>query len=519
MKKILSVILSAVLVFSAATGLLSVSYAASDGADIPVIHVSGYGALLVRNNSEGVKETVYPLQIPDGYIEEKAEEFLPIFAKAFFTQEWTEFCDTLVDILVPIFEPVMLDKNGEVTDGSRADWTWTRETLRDRKNSAEKYSATAYPFYYDWRLDPLVTADTLHRYIEDVLFVTGAEKVALYGRCLGSNVVAAYMNKYDGEYVRDVIHYASSVYGATQCSKAFTGELYLHADGIERFIYDYDLGLDDYYSELLQSFVTLFNKTYGLDIACWAVNNVVEDIYLDIFPEILRAGFGTFPSYWSMVSLEDYDRAMETVFYGTDKNEYSGLIDKIEYYHDNVQLKFEETTKAQIEQGISFANIVKYGIQTIPVTPNSDELSDRTVTTRESSFGATVVSVNETFSDEYIDKAVANSTAKYISPDLQIDASTCMVPDRTWFIKNLVHDYFPSCVNGLVSEIINNDGYNVFSSGEYPQYLVFDDESETIFPMSASNLNTTDNWHITFFEALRRFWEALFKIIKENISA
>lgn len=106
----------------------------------------------------------------------------------------------------------------EVTDGSRADWTWTRETLRDRKNAAGKYSATAYQFYYDWRLDPLVTADTLRRYIEDVLYVTGAEKVALYGRCLGSNVVAAYMNKYNGEYVRDVIHYASSVYGATQCS-------------------------------------------------------------------------------------------------------------------------------------------------------------------------------------------------------------------------------------------------------------------------------------------------------------
>lgn len=514
MKKFLCVILSVLIVFTSLISTITVSSAASDGADIPVIHVSGYGALLVRNNSEGAKETVYPLQIPDGYIEEKAEEFLPIFAKAFFTQEWTEFCDTLVDILVPVFEPIALDSNGEVTDGSRADWTWTRETLRDRKNAAGKYSATAYQFYYDWRLDPLVTADTLRRYIEDVLYVTGAEKVALYGRCLGSNVVAAYMNKYNGEYVRDVIHYASSVYGATQCSKAFTGELFLHADGIERFMYDLDLGLEDYYSELLQSFVTLFNKTYGLDITCWAVNNVVEDIYLDIFPEILRAGFGTFPSYWSMVSIEDYDRAMDTVFYGVDKNEYSGLIDKIEYYRNNIQLKFEETTKLQVEQGINFANIVKYGVQTIPVTPNSDELSDRTVTARESSFGATVVSVNETFTDEYIDKAVAASTVKYISPDLQIDASTCMYPDRTWFIKNLVHDYFPGCVNGLVSEIINNDNYNVFSSEEYPQYLVFDDETETISAMNADNLNTTDKWHITFFEALRKFIAALIEIIK-----
>lgn len=108
MKKFLCVILSVLIVFTSLISMITVSSAASDGADIPVIHVSGYGALLVRNNSEGAKETVYPLQIPDGYIEETAEEFLPIFAKAFFTQEWTEFCDTLVDILVPVFSRLLL---------------------------------------------------------------------------------------------------------------------------------------------------------------------------------------------------------------------------------------------------------------------------------------------------------------------------------------------------------------------------------------------------------------------------
>ncbi len=517
MKKIFSAIISLILILSLVITGAPVALAAEDGSDIPVIHVTGYGALLIKNNEQGVKETVYPLQIPDGFIEEKAKEILPVFAEAFFTQQWSEFCDVLVDIFVPIFEPMALDKNGEATDGSRADWTWSRSTLPNRRNKSGKFSATAYPFHYDWRLDPLVIADSLHKYIEDVLYVTGETEVALYGRCLGSNVVTAYMEKYDGEHVRDVIHYASSVYGATQCSKAFMGELFLHADGIERFIYDLDLGLDDYYTDLIQSLVTLLNKTYGLDIACWAVNNVVEDIYLEIFPEVMRAGFGTFPSYWSMVSLEDYDSAMETVFYGVDKADYAGLIEKVEYYHENIRLRFEDITCEHVKKGIGFANIVKYGIQTIPVTVNSDELSDRTVTVRESSFGATVVPVGETFSEEYLNNAKTNSTDKFISPDLQIDASTCIYPERTWFIKNIVHDYFPACVNGLVSEIINNDGYNVFSSDEYPQYLVFNDESETISAMTAENMNTTDKWHVTYFEALRKFIMALFEIIKNSI--
>lgn len=517
MKKFISIIISIILMLTISVTSVPIAFAAEDGADIPVIHVTGYGALLVRNNEEGVKETVYPLQIPDGYIEEKAKEILPVFAKAFFTQKWDKFCEVLVDIFIPIFEPMALDNNGEVTDGSRADWTWNRSTLKNKKDKNGKYSATAYKFHYDWRLDPFVIADSLHQYIEDVLYVTGEKEVVLYGRCLGSNVVTAYMVKYGGEHVKEVIHYASSVYGATQCSKAFTGELFLHADGIERFMYDLDLGLEDYYNNLIQSLVSLLNKTYGLDIACWAVNNVVKDIYIDIFPEVMRAGFGTFPSYWSMVSIEDYDRAMETVFYGVDKADYEGLINKVENYHNNVQLKFEEITAEHIERGIEFSNIVKYGIQTIPVTKNSNELSDRTVTVRESSFGATVVGIGENFSEEYINGAVANSTDKYISPDKLIDASTCISPDTTWFIKNMVHDYFPDCVNGLVTEIVNNDGYTVSSSEEYPQYLVFDDASQTISPMTVDNLDTTVRWHVTFFEALRRFFAALVEIIKANI--
>ncbi len=517
MKKIIALILSIIIIVTGSVAVSPISSASADGADIPVIHVCGTGALIVRDNPDGTKETVYPLQIPDGYIEENVKEFIPVFAKAFFTQEWDEFCDVLVDILVPVLEPIALDKNGEVADGSHADWTWSRNTLRDRKNSNGKYSATAYPFHYDWRLDPMVTADTLRRYIEDVLYVTGAEKVALYGRCLGSNVVAAYMHKYDGEHVQEVIHYASSIYGATQCSKAFTGELFLHADGIDRFIYDVDLGIEQYYMDLIQSFVTLFNKTYGLDITCWAVNNVVKDIYLDIFPEVIRSSYGTFPSYWSMVSIEDYDRAMETVFYGADLNEYAGLIDKIEYCRENIQLKFAENLIHQAEKGIEVSNIVKYGIQTIPVTANSDELSDRTVTVRESSFGATAVAVGETFSREYIDRSIVNSTAKYISPDKQIDASTCILPNTTWFVKNLVHDYFPTCINGLVSDIINNDGFTVFSSSEYPQYLVYDDKAETISPMTAENLNTTSRWDVSFFDALIKFMKSLFEIIKTTL--
>lgn len=516
MKKIISFILAAVILSTAVVCVLPSAIASEDGTTTPIVHVVGTGTPIIRYNEAGERETVYPLQIPDGYIEEKAEVFLPVFADAFFTQEWDEFCDVLYECVSPIFNQMSLDKNGNVSDGSFVDWDWSKEDLANHNDGL--YSATEFKFHYDWRLDPFVTADTLHQYIEDVMEATGSDKVALYGRCLGSNMVAAYMKKYDGEYVSEVIHYASAAYGATQCSKMFTGELFLHADGIERFIYDTDLGLEEYLTDLIESLVTLMNKTYGLDIACWAVNNVVQDIYLDIFPRIVGESYATFPAYWSMVSLEDYDRAMETMFYGKDVSEYAELISKIENYHNNVRLTFESDVKAFEERGIEFSNIVKYGYQSIPVTENSNELSDQLVTVRESSFGATALDVGETFDDDYLRNAVTNSTAKYISPDKQIDASTCLSPDKTWFVKNLKHADFPECMNGLVSDIVNNENFNVHSSPEYPQYLIYKDDTSSIEPMTAENLNTTERWETSYFDSLFKFFKAVFELIKIKLS-
>lgn len=518
MKRIISLVLCLSLVLTGAAFAVPVQSATPDGANIPVIHVIGTGENVYRIDENGNEEQVFEMQFTDEYISEKAEIFLPVFAEAFFTQEWDEFCDVLYDCAVPILSKPALDKNGEVSDGSYIKWNWSRETLQDKKQNG-KYGVTAYEFLYDWRVSPLDTADTLKQYIEDIMYVTGAEEVALYGRCYGSNVVNAYMTKYDGEHVSEVIHYCSAFYGATQCSKLFTGEAFVHPDGLSRYLYDIDLGLDNYIEDFIKASVTLLNKTYGLDIISWAVDNVLEDIYLDIFPRILIESYGTFPSYWSMVSIEDFDKAMETVFHGVDKAEYAGLIEKITTYRNTVQLPFEETLKEQTARGIEYSNIVKYGIQSVPITKNSDVLSDDTVSVEESSFGATVTEVEETFSDEYISAAVTDQRAKFISPDRQIDAFTCLLPETTWFIKDLKHTHFPGCVNSLVSNIVNNDGFTVDDNPDYPQYLVYERNTGALVPMTSENYNTTERWEVTFVEALKSFFESLFMIIRQSLQA
>lgn len=513
MKKVISFVLSVVLAVTAIIGVSPYVSASTDGTQTPVIHVVGTGSHIIRTNENGETETLFPFQIPEGYIEEKAEVFLPVFAEAFFTQEWDEFCDVLYETISPIFSKMALDNNGEASDGSHVDVVWTKEEIIAAASDGVN-SATDYMFYYDWRVDPFETSDKLHEYIQAVMEVTGSDKVALYGRCLGSNIVSAYMYEYGNlGHISDVIHYASAAYGATPCSKMFTGELYLHADAIENFVYDIDLGLGDMITDLIQSLVTLMNYTYGTDILSWAVNNVVEDIYLDIFPRIMVESYGTFPAYWTMVSIEDYEKAMETVFYGKDLNEYAGLIEKIEYYFNNVRIPFEENAEAQMAQGIEFSNIVKYGYTNYPIAKNADELADGMVTVRESSFGATTSNTENTLPTLYLLNAQLNGTDKYISPDKQIDASTGFSCNTTWYIKNLEHTDFPTCVNGLVSDIVNNKDFNIDSNPEYPQFMVYDDETSTISPMTEENMNTTERYETSFITALFKFFRSVFALL------
>ena len=517
-ERVLSVFLSLVIVLTAVIVYNPAACAdEAKGTDIPLVYVVGQGnGLCVTEN--GKKREIYPLDIPTDDLMQAAKDNLDVFAKAVFTQEWEEFGDVLHDIIAPLFEELKLDENGEAPNGSRADWSYSVSKLKNKKPVNGKYSTRTFTFNYDWRLDPNKVADQLHQYIKDICQVTGYEKIALTGRCLGACIVAAYMNKYDGEYVQDLILHCSALNGATICSKAFSGDLYFDADSIERFMYDMeldaDLEMDNVMNELLKSFVTLFNKTYGLDLTCWAINNVWEDIYHDVMPKTLIETMGTWPGFWSMVGDEDYIRAKENVFYGQDMEKWSNFIDIIDDYHYNVQVKAADNLRGYAERGIDVYNITKYGYQTVPISAPANVLSDSYCTVFDASMGATTTTLDSCFDTAYISNAQQNGTLKYISPDKQIDASTCLFPERTWFIKNVPHKEFPEDIDRLLDALVNNEDMTVDTVKEFPQYLVFEDD--VMSPQTYENMDTTTvKYKHSFFDALRTFFENLFAIIRD----
>ena len=517
-KKALSVFLSLTMIFAAVAMAFPSASAVSAWTDIPVILVEGQGTTLGIKQADGSYDKVYGIEIPEGYIEDVVKENIDVFARAVLTQEWDEFCDVLYEAMVPLYEEIKLDENGEAPNGSRVAWDWSESSIKKQTNNG-KYEFEQFRYHYDWRMDPLKTADDLHAYIEAILKVTGKDKVALSGRCLGSCITMAYMQKYDGEYVSDHILYASALNGVEACGKAFCGDVTLDADGVERFAYDLDLSTNELMGDLVRSFVTVANDTYGLDLALAAVNNVIPDIKLKIFPRILRETYASFPSYWAMVGDKEYEKAKEVVFYGAEEGKYDNFIKMIDNYHYNVQIPAADILVEQQARGIDYFNITKYGVQSVPVTGNSDAVSDSLVDIPSASMGATVGSVNFDLSESYIQEIEEAGKGKYISIDKKIDASTCLFPDQTWFIKNLSHKNFPTIVNVFMAEMVNVDNFNIESNENYPQYLVFDEDTETLSPMTEDNHNTTDRWQVSFMDALRTLIRTIIQIIKNYFAS
>lgn len=523
MKKLVAVLISICLLIStvALTGSGTVTNKHT-GSDIPVIYIEGTGMTLVKDNPDGTKTKVFPVELSSDKIGAIVEENIDVFVKAFFTQEWGEFCDVLYEIMLDLCGEFALDENGNPKNGTHIEWSWDPATLGDRRNQYGNYDIQAYSYHYDWRLDPYIVAEEIHRYIEDVMAATGATEVAILGRCYGANLTVAYMDKYNAEHISDCILYCGAHNGADLVSKLFSGDLMLDADGIERFVYDRNLlGVGTLYNDLLNSFITVMNATYGLDIACWSVNNVYEDIYLDIMPRVMINTYGTFPGYWSMVSVEDYERAKEVVFHGADMEKYAGFIRTIDNYHNNVAKEIEKDLTRYAEMGINIFNVAKYGYTAAPISdaPYSTMLSDDTVSVRNSSNGATGMPVGERFSDDYIESSKTMGHYKYISPDRQIDASTALFPARTWFVKNLKHDVFPGSMDLLFGEMIRNEGYTVNSDPDYPQYMIYEKDTGRILPMTVENMDT-ESWNdITFFNALKTLFRVLGELIKQAIAA
>lgn len=507
LKKSVALVLCIVMTFSLAMPALAVDEKCDCG-NPPIVYVVGRADVYVDPTAD---EPQLAVDLDMDKILDAAKPVLPSFAKGLATGNWDEYCDELVKAVKPFFAEYQLDKEGNVKNNSGILYTWSEDEIEDYHWRSNVHD---YTFFYDPRLDPWEIADDLNRYIETIESVTGHDEVCLLSRCMGTSIALAYLTKYAAKNNYEDIHnfvlYNGTMNGFAIIDEVFTGQVDLDPDGIDRYFSD--RLSDDVTGEFIKATITLFNQSHMLGGLTVEVEELYDKIYENVLPRLLIDTYGAIPGYWTMVSDKAYEDAKKMVF-KNGAEDYAVLIQKLDRYHYTVQNNIPQTLKDMKAAGVAINVICKYGFQLAPIIKSSDLQSDNTVDLWSQSFGATAAKINEKLSDDYIKQAVADGKGDCISPDNEIDASTALFPEYTWYIKDLPHFSFPYGTDDFLVSICRYDGQMTVDSDErYPRYMRYYEETDTILPMTGEN--DQDRYEKKdFFSVWLGFFKTFFKLI------
>lgn len=489
--KILSVFLAVCTVFmSASVGLVGASAADSP---IPTVYLEGSGSTIFADTNDRNSERLNSDEaIPDAMVQDLVSQLAKPLLDAYLKNDFTEYCDKLVEVFAPYYSRMALDENGEIANGSGNKCLQEFPTSNMYNPSTGGYGLSNYRPIYDWRLDPFETAEYIHEYIERVKALTGSPKVNIVCRCLGVNILLAYVAAYGSDSINKCIIYAGGLRGFEYCGALFSGNVVIDSDSLERFA-NTKITSDEETMRIIKAIIQVANTTFMLK---WGIKEIMDfyyKVYENVLPRLMRESHGSFPSYWSMVPAEDYDAAIEINF-GAEREKYAKMIEKCDRYHNEVASRVDELINGMIENGVEVYNVVKYGYQLIPISKDSPYQSDGIVGVASSSCGATVTELTKKFSDSYIEKARENGTDKYISVDKTIDASTSILPDHTWFVKDLEHSDMPESIEyDLFAKILNSSTYmTVFDDPSHPQYMLYNSDTKSLDVLTEDNCVTEE---------------------------
>ncbi|MGN0448422.1 MAG: alpha/beta fold hydrolase [Acutalibacteraceae bacterium] len=516
MKKLVSILLAVVMILSSMTAF---AFAAESDKDIPIVCVHGYGSNVYLPDGTVVYPPESNYDILE-YVKEVTPGVLEELAISLLTDNWDGYCDALYEAIAKLYEGFPLDGNGESSNGSFVNTSRNEALLKNPKKS--DYHVCNFTFGYDWRKSPLEIADELNAFINTLLDKTGHSKVGLVGRCLGSSVVSAYIAKYGTSKVDSLVYYVPTANGGVETVNAlFTGDIQLDPTSVDRFVNYYinrkGLVGDEVMDDFIIALFSLLTYCQVLPTFEDALETVYAKVKANVVPRLLLACYGGLPSFWSMLNSECYEDAKAFVFNGRE-DEYAGFIKKIDEYNYSVKEKLPDLLKDFENEGGRVAVIAKYGLNMPPLSKRADVQGDAMVATTNLSFGATCSDIDKKLPQSYIDKGVASGTDKYISADKKVDASTCLFPDTTWFIKNIPHADFPDYISDLIYTFIQSgEKVTVWDFENWPQYMNYNMQTGEISAVT-DNENEDSRWTNNIVQALIRFLTSLLKVLTKLIS-
>lgn len=419
-KKILSICLAALMLLSVS----GVAFAAEDGKqDCPVVHVPGFYSSDIYADVNDT-DTLITFPDTDSIIELVKMVVIPSLIIYCADRDIDKLSTNISSEIKVLFADWFYESTGEPQENSGIIFDEAPEGL-----TAE----SKLIFRFDWRNDPVAIADSLASYIDNAITVSGCDKVALSAHSFGSNIVTAYLQKYGNSKISSVLFDSPACYGVAVVGNLLTGKVTFDSEAIAYFLKT-ALGENEYES-LLSSIIDIFEMAEIPELFTLFIDEVIEALAPGVYKEIFAPLFGYWPAMWAMVPDAQLDEAMSYIFDGVlEGQDTAALKEKIASYNAVVRDNREVVLKDFDSVG-NFAVLSRFGAPSFPLSSAADLLGDTVIETKSSSLGALTAPVGDYFSDEEINGVAA----EYISPDRTVNASTCLFPEKTWFIKGTGH--------------------------------------------------------------------------------
>ena len=515
-KKILSLLLSAAILLCT----VSLAFALeTKKSDIPVIFIKGFVSSATVDSVRG--EQLFP---PDGekILSVVKDSILPV-AGSLVTRNYEALRDPMEEILYGIFDPIRCDENGDpVIASTTSSYVWPNEDEVLAKYSDELGFTATDPFYYsfDWRLDLKTLAEELHSFLKYVTETAGSETANVIGSSMGACVLVTYMDMYGCEYLENVAFMSGAFAGASIAGEPMIGNYGFDAEGILTFISG--VNGQDLKGEIIDALVDVLYQQGIVKDLTDVLNNISEYVLKYLTGTSLAMIFGRMPGFWSLVPAQYYDEAKENMLPGIVSDEF---IEKIDFYHD-IQGRVPEILENAIDTGINVSILSKYSMNAIPAVPTQKNLTDMIVDTKYSSLGATCADIDKPFDESYV-QAVDNGH-DHLSCDGYIDASTCVFPEYTWFLKNERHTIHPESQLRFLDALFASETQpTVWDMPEYPQFLVFNASRELVPLTEETDVSIVripeigENFLERFRKILEDFWKifkAMFEMMRSKIA-
>ncbi len=311
-------------------------------------------------------------------------------------------------------------------------------------------------------------AAKLNEFIQIVKEQTGAEKVNLVPLSLGSTVTNAYLDEYaDRNDVAKVVR----IVGASDGSDVFADLVAQNlSENSARLFYR------DMFPQLMKGY-----GGYLVNIAVRILPKKVLNNVLDAAFDVVRYDFFVnTPSMWAIIPADRYEELADIYLSGPEYEVIRAQTDKYYAYQSNLQ----ENIDRHIQDGIQFYNICGYGFnfghgwsgyEYFQFFRCADDVnSDGIIQLTSTGMGAYSAAPGTTLPDGYVQQntCCTNPDHNHISPDRVVDASTCYLPEQTWFFAGQHHE----CANNdvivrLACILMAGDTItSVHSDPDFPQF-------------------------------------------------